>query len=76
MNGTCRLCLLDDSERGSWIILGYTYTLAILKMTKHQRHIKKIYLTKVFVYTCQNAGQFRAIIIQESELKTEMAHAK
>ena len=69
--------VLDDSERGSWIILGYTYTLAILKMTKHQRHIiKKIYLTKVFVYTCWNAGQFRAIIIQESELKTEMAYAK
>lgn len=66
----------DDSERGSWIILGYTYTLAILKMTKHQRHtINIIYLTKVFVYKCWNAGQSRAIIIQESELKREMAYS-
>ena len=69
--------VLNDSERGSWIILGYIYTLAILKMTKHQRHIiNKIYLTKVFVYKCWNAGQLRAIIIQEGELKRKMAHSK
>ena len=69
--------VLDDSERGSWIILGYTYTLAILKMMKHQRHIiNKIYLTKVFVYKCWNAGQFRAIIIQESEFKRGIAYSK